>query len=284
MGKLSKKQRAAERLQENIAVLRCPICHEDVTLKDQQNIICPNRHVFDLAKQGYLNMAKQSQSTIYDTSLFSARQRLNDAGFYQPLVNQLDQELADLAPKTVLDAGCGEGSHLQQLNKRRQIPFPVGIDLAKEGIRQAAKHDEDVQWIVADLANIPMDNQSVDVLLNILSPSNYAEFERVLADDGVVIKVVPNQGYLKELRQQLDQTDYSNNDVVDRFRESFDIIRKQRVVAQQHLSEAMFQDLIQMTPLTQDADLNQLSYTQHVTLDLTVLVGQKKLKIKKSLR
>nr|WP_243864156.1 methyltransferase domain-containing protein [Alkalibacillus almallahensis] len=221
-------------------------------------------------------MAKQSQSTIYDTSLFNARQRLNEAGFYTPLVNQLDQELANLAPKIVLDAGCGEGSHLQQLNTRRHIPFPIGIDLAKEGVQQAAKHDEDVQWIVADLANTPMNNQSVDVILNILSPSNYAEFERVLAEDGVVIKVVPNQAYLKEIRQQLDQTDYSNNDVVDRFRESFDIIREHRVFAEQELIEAMFQDLIQMTPLTQDADLNQLNFVQHVTLDLTILVGQKR--------
>ncbi|MDQ0158138.1 methyltransferase domain-containing protein [Alkalibacillus salilacus] len=276
MGKLSKKQRAAERLQKNITALRCPICHETVTLKDYQNIICPNRHVFDLAKQGYLNMAKHSQSTIYDTSLFSARQRLNEAGFYQPLVNQLDQELADLAPKIVLDAGCGEGSHLQQLNKQQNTPFPIGIDLAKEGIQQAAKHDEDVQWIVADLANMPLTNQSVDVLFNILSPSNYAEFERVLAEDGFVIKVVPNQAYLKEIRQQLDQTDYSNTDVVNRFGEAFDIIREHRVFAHQALTEAMFQDLIHMTPLTQDADINKLQYVQHVTLDLTVLVGQKR--------
>nr|WP_261383929.1 hypothetical protein [Bacillus licheniformis] len=36
-----------------------------------------------------------------------------------------------------------------------------------------------------------------------MSPSNYAEFERLLSDDGIVLKVIPRSGHLKELRRFL---------------------------------------------------------------------------------
>src|SRR5690606_40580058 len=55
-------------------------------------------------------------------------------------------------------------------------------------------------WIVADLANLPIATTSIDYILNILSPSNYAEFDRLLKKEGKLIKVIPNSDYLKELR------------------------------------------------------------------------------------
>ncbi len=76
----------------------------------------------------------------------------------------------------------------------------VGLDLAKAGIVSATKQEREAIWCVADLAAAPFRNRSFDAILNILSPSNYAEFERLLSDDGIVLKVIPKSGYLKELR------------------------------------------------------------------------------------
>lgn len=58
-------------------------------------------------------------------------------------------------------------------------------------------------WFVADLANLPIADQSVAVIMNILSPANYQEFKRVLVDDGLIIKVVPRSDYLAELREAI---------------------------------------------------------------------------------
>ncbi|RBO11051.1 methyltransferase domain-containing protein, partial [Pantoea sp. 3_1284] len=77
----------------------------------------------------------------------------------------------------------------------------IGIDLAKEGIAAASKAYPDIIWSVADLAAMPFADAQVDAILNILSPANYAEFSRLLKPGGVVMKVVPESGYLLELRE-----------------------------------------------------------------------------------
>ena len=56
-------------------------------------------------------------------------------------------------------------------------------------------------YFVADLAHLPFKDGSIDVIVNILSPINYKDFKRVLSDDGLVYKVIPETGYLKELRK-----------------------------------------------------------------------------------
>ena len=63
---------------------------------------------------------------------------------------------------------------------------------------------------------------SFDTILNLFSPSNYQEFDRILKPGGQVIKVVPAASYLKELRQAFYPDDsakqvYSNERVVDKF-------------------------------------------------------------------
>ncbi|WP_377570392.1 hypothetical protein [Paenibacillus farraposensis] len=48
-------------------------------------------------------------------------------------------------------------------------------------------------WYVADLAHCPFASQQFDGILKILSPSNYAEFTRVLTEEGCILKVIPEQ-------------------------------------------------------------------------------------------
>ncbi|MEH6944579.1 SAM-dependent methyltransferase, partial [Bacillus sp. JJ722] len=79
--------------------------------------------------------------------------------------------------------------------------------------------------LIQDLANTPFKAQQFDVILNILSPSNYAEFNRLLKDDGLVIKVVPRADYLIELREALfdpsSKQSYSNAETVELFHANF---------------------------------------------------------------
>src|SRR5690625_6690305 len=87
----------------------------------------------------------------------------------------------------------------------------------------AAKHYENHMWLVADLAQPPLQDGVCDIMLNILSPSNYEEFNRLLTKDGLIIKVVPRSDYLKELRQyfyqESEKEEYSNIKSVELFKE-----------------------------------------------------------------
>ncbi|GEN44397.1 putative RNA methyltransferase [Alkalibacillus haloalkaliphilus] len=278
MKKLSKKELATHRLEQQIDLFQCPICHEKMATGDGK-LTCPNRHMFDLAKQGYINMVQQSKKTQYDQSLFEARQRLIQSGFYRELILAIESLLQSRDTEFLLDAGCGEGSHLAQILRGVEHQLGVGIDIAKEGIQTAAKAYESGQWIVSDLANTPFTDNAFDVILNILSPSNYQEFTRIMKDDGIVMKVVPGPEYLKELREQIfagtNQEGYSNEETVARFKQFFDITDREKVYHEVTLTEDQFHDLIQMTPLTQDVELGQLKFVESITLDLEILIGEK---------
>ncbi|HZG83126.1 MAG TPA: hypothetical protein VEZ13_20405, partial [Brevibacillus sp.] len=68
-------------------------------------------------------------------------------------------------PLHLLDAGCGEGSHLvsiqQKILERTKIaPLGVGLDISKEGIKIAAKRSSNTIWCVADLARCPVMDRS----------------------------------------------------------------------------------------------------------------------------
>ena len=53
------------------------------------------------------------------------------------------------------------------------------------------------------LSNLTFENGKFDIIIDILSPSNYSEFTRVLNKGGVVIKVIPDEHYLKEIRSKI---------------------------------------------------------------------------------
>ncbi|WP_223155152.1 putative RNA methyltransferase [Alkalibacillus aidingensis] len=283
--KLSKKAMAAKRMSETLHLYRCPICYKGMNVIEDRQLGCVNNHQFDLAKQGYVNVVQQAKKTVYDLGLFEARNQICRSGFYTPLMNRISMLVEELFTTgdelTILDAGCGEGSHLTELlDCLEQESVGIGVDLAKEGIQTAAKHNDQGIWFVGDLANTPFNNQSFDLILNILSPSNYAEFNRILKDQGLTIKIVPGANYLQELREQIyqgtEQAEYSNQATIDRFEEAFTLIRREDVKYQVELSTELFNHLIKMTPLTQDADLTRLKPIDLITVELEILIGMKK--------
>lgn len=72
----------------------CPICQENLTLLET-NFKCCNRHSFDLAKFGYVNLAPQvKQSANYDKENFQNRQQILEAGFYQAILDAVSDLLA----------------------------------------------------------------------------------------------------------------------------------------------------------------------------------------------
>ena len=96
----------------------CPICQENLTLVES-SLKCSNRHSFDLAKFGYVNLAPQiKQSANYDKENFQNRQHILEAGFYQAILEGISDILATKSSaKTVLDIGCAKVSTLASSKK-----------------------------------------------------------------------------------------------------------------------------------------------------------------------
>ncbi|WP_196427059.1 putative RNA methyltransferase [Paenibacillus woosongensis] len=298
----------------------CPVC--SVTLELQDNsLICKSRHCFDIAKQGYVNFLLQAPKEKYDKRLFQSRARVSQAGVFRGLTDRLGEivqnelerrqarQQVELVQQkmvrrslgqspgerqrttaAILDAGCGEGSHLSALV--RQLAgttegrlVAAGIDISKAGIQMAAKANPGMLWGVADLAKCPFANDSFDIILNILSPANYSEFHRMLADDGLVMKVIPGTEYLQEIRRALHsetgRRTYSNDRTIELFRRHFELVDMQQVKYELLIEQKDLADLLQMTPLAWQAGEEQLRLMQAkdkqpvITFDFVILIGKK---------
>lgn len=290
----NKRIKSAKYVSNFETIFACPICKSSMKVMDFKSLICSNHHTFDFAKQGYLNLTTHTVNTKYSKGLFEARRKLiTEGAFYNPLSYEIAKIINEHLVKTkeiisILDTGCGEGSHLSNICDIVRSDYfksadGVGIDISKEGIMVASKYYSNKIWAVADLANTPFKNKQFDVILNILSPSNYAEFDRLLKSDGIVIKIVPQSSYLKELREHLfnkpEKQNYSNSETVERFKESFQFVESSRLSYTMNLNKSSIEWLVQMTPLTwsttEERKKTFLSKdSAQITVDLDILIGK----------
>lgn len=261
----------------------CPICQENLTLLET-NFKCCNRHSFDLAKFGYVNLAPQiKQSANYDKENFQNRQQILEAGFYQAILDAVSDLLASSkTTTTILDIGCGEGFYSRKLQESHSEKTFYAFDISKDSVQIAAKSEPNwaVNWFVGDLARLPIKDANMDILLDIFSPANYGEFRRVLSKDGILIKVIPTENHLKEIRQrvqdQLTNKEYSNQDIKEHFQEHFTILSSQTASLTKTISAEQLQALLSMTPLLFHVDQSKIDWSQltEITIEAEILVGK----------
>ena len=261
----------------------CPICQENLTLVES-SLKCNNRHSFDLAKFGYVNLAPQiKQSANYDKENFQNRQQILEAGFYQAILETISDLLANSETSTtVLDIGCGEGFYSRKLQENHPEKTFYAFDISKDSVQIAAKSEPNwaVNWFVGDLARLPIKDASMDILLDIFSPANYGEFRRVLSKDGILIKVIPTKNHLKEIRQkvqdQLTNKDYSNQDIKNHFQEHFTILSSQTASLTKTITAEQLKALLSMTPLLFHIDHTKIDWNQltEITIEAEILIGK----------
>lgn len=296
MVKMNKKTKSAQDVRQWQSIFKCPVCGSPMKVIELKSLICSNYHTFDFTRQGYLNLTTHPAKNKYSRELFEARRKMvAEEGFFVPLSYSIVEVINEHVMQNpngkiaMIDIGCGEGSHLSHIcdilsPQYERTVTGVGIDIAKEGILMASRDYTDKTWVVADLANLPFKAKSFDVILNILSPLNYAEFARLMKDEGLVVKVVPQKDYLKELRESFfdypEKQTYSNTETVERFKDHFQVIDHSRLRYTMNVSQTSIQSLLRMTPLTWSATKEQMqpflikSSTQ-ITVDLDLLVGIK---------
>lgn len=260
----------------------CPICQENLTLLET-NFKCCNRHSFDLAKFGYVNLAPQiKQSANYDKENFQNRQQILEAGFYQAILDAVSDLLASSkTTTTILDIGCGEGFYSRKLQESHSEKTFYAFDISKDSVQIAAKSEPNwaVNWFVGDLARLPIKDDNMDILLDIFSPANYGEFRRVLSKDGILIKVIPTENHLKEIRQrvqdQLTNKEYSNQDIKEHFQEHFTILSSQTASLTKTITAEQLQALLSMTPLLFHVDQSKIDWSKltEITIEAEILVG-----------
>lgn len=278
---LKKIDKAQLFLRNHLHLFQCPVCQAPFSSAENHQVICLNAHRFDLSKKGTLHLLLKTVRSEYTRDMLLSRQRIAQSGFWFPLLEKI-QSVIKRPEGTLLDVGCGEGAQSAYLKQKGVSGTIVGFDISKEGINLAAGSHDDLFFVVADLAQSPFASDQYDTILNILSPSNYSEFKRLLKKEGQVIKVVPNPDYLKELRELKEEKEdenenYSNEQVVQKFEEHFEVVNKIPVTYKVLLPKDLVSDFINMTPLGWHIDKNHenlITKLNEITVDLLILIGE----------
>lgn len=190
-------------------MLICPKCHEPLKLIDR-SFKCINNHSYDLSKRGYVNLALSAKKTSGDDkAMVESRTRFLNQGYYEPLLKQIIELLQD-SHGSLLDCGCGEGYYTNAIKQARNDLNIYGVDLSKSAIDHACKAKSKVQYIVASLANLPIQENSIDVILSVFAPIDENGFKQVLKENGLFIKVGPAPKHLMGLKKILYHDVYEN--------------------------------------------------------------------------
>lgn len=275
---MKKIDKSALFLKEHLDLFRCPVCASDFKNVIGNQLICGENHTYNLSKKGTIYFLMKPSKTEYSREMLLSRQRIAKMGFWKPMLDVL-YPLINKNNGVTLDAGCGEGAHSAYLKEKGLKGPVIAFDISKEGINLGAATYSSPFFVVADLAQSPFQTSKFDTILNILSPSNYDEFDRLLKENGRVIKVVPGKNYLTELRsfQTLSKQTYSNEEVKNKFMEHFKNVENYPVNYTVELTDEEIRDFLKMTPLAWNIDIPKTKYEKlrRITIDMEILVGNK---------
>ena len=183
--------------------LNCPICGKELN-KQEKCFVCPDRHSFDVARQGYVNLLtvqqKHSLAPGDTREQVLSRRAFLEAGYYAPIADTLIATARKYhVSGEILDIGCGEGWYSAQLADALSLPL-TGLDISKEAVRCAAAKYKNHQWLCATAAHIPVPDGSAGLLTSLFALTLPEEFHRVLAKDGLYFQVLAAEDHLLGLK------------------------------------------------------------------------------------
>lgn len=282
-----KKIEIAERWVANhLALFACPVCGQAIMTIEQHQMICQNGHRINFNKHGYLYLLNHGESSEYDREMLSARRQLLTAGLFLPIMQEIAHQVGQV-PQNILDVGCGEGTPLNQLASILQQPQNayVGFDISRAGIQLATQLNPDLFFCLADLRSLPFQDESFDTIIDLFSPSDYQEFDRVLKPGGRLFKIIPDNDYLPELRALLYGHDdphrhYDNHAVKQLFLSHYQGAEEKPLRYVFKLPTDLRKQMVLMSPLHWGEGVRQLSTADyqrfdHVTVNVNLLVAKK---------
>lgn len=231
--------------------LICPLCGSPLVQEDR-SCRCENRHSFDIARQGYVNLLsvqhKHSLQPGDTRQQVLARREFLEGGFYAPLVEALIQAALSYDAKgPLLDVGCGEGYYSTRLADAIACDL-LGLDISKEAVRCAAGKYKNAQWVCATASRLPVSDHSVGLLTSLFALTLPEEFHRVLRHDGLFLQVLAAEDHLLGLKSIIyPELKRKSKDSVPQL-PGFQLIQSLPVRFSFTVEKEQVQNLLSMTP------------------------------------
>ncbi len=238
--------------------LICPVCGrvliQETAAQSRGRYVCGRGHTFDRAKSGYVNLLQRQRHRQRgdDPVMVAARRSFLDAGFYRPLCDAVAAAIPENA-RSIADIGCGEGWYSCNLLQARQETELIGFDISPDAVRFAGVRARQAglearsTWVVASVNRIPLSESVCDCIVNLFAPCAPEEFARILKPDGVLIRAIPLERHLWELKCAIYDEPYENRPVFTP-PEGF-ILKSQKLLRfPMNVSGQSLHDLFAMTP------------------------------------
>lgn len=277
------------------SILQCPVCRELLS-SSAGGYQCSNKHNFDAARQGYVNLLlahqKHSKEPGDSAEMIRSRRRFLDLGLYNGVSDGINKAVAAHLSGlvqgrafSILDAGCGEGFYLKRLKESLTNgpggPISIdyyGVDISKFAVRQATHRDTTIRWLVASIVDLPFATSSFDIVLNVFSLVDFAEFSRILKKTGRLVIVSPGPKHLNGLREIIYPIarEHEQSAMIEQAEGLFSLCAETRINYQIGLkSSGEIMDLLAMTPYFWNIDLSTKSRVEalaRLTSDVDVKV------------
>lgn len=261
-------------------LLRCPLCAQELQPDGTAALRCPKRHTFDAARAGYISLLGGARARSGDDAdMARARERFLATGAYEPLRRAIIEAVGTPArpDAVILDIGAGTGHYLAGVLDALPQARGIALDTSVRSLQAAAhSHSRTIAATWDAFLPFPLADASVDVVLDVFSPRNPAEFARVLRPDGRLVIARPTPAHLAELRSEV-----ADMVAVDPAKEKrlaqalsglFTEIETRAVTQTVRLENAQVRDLIGMTPSARHVDLSTLALGEGGSLDVTLSV------------
>ena len=156
-------------------------------------MLAPNRSAAAVTKRN----TREAYEAVYASDRLLADYLTTErVVFYE----ELAEIIAPLAPRSVVDVGCGTGDLLRLLVERSASPPErvVGIDHAEAGISRAGESLPSATWIVGDIYDLELDEEfdlvlCTEVLEHLTEPARAVEeLRRICGPGGRVLITVPD--------------------------------------------------------------------------------------------
>ncbi|AZA13256.1 methyltransferase domain-containing protein [Corynebacterium choanae] len=160
-----------------------------------------------------------------DAAMVAARETFLSTGQFAPFVEAVTEEvlagitampIADTATAVIADLGAGTGYYLAHTLDAGNNLVGIGIDVAEPAAEKLVHAHRGITSVCADATtNLPLADDSVEIVTAIFAPCNPQEVARVLHPYGQLIVVVALPGHLDELRQPLGTAAVTHDEVAE---------------------------------------------------------------------
>lgn len=266
----------------------CPVCKSQL-VKDDKTYRCEKNHCYDISRSGYINLLMSQKTSNHgdDKLMVKARRDFLDAGYYKILLDKLCSVVDRYAldGSVILDAGAGECYYTsgiyEKLSASQKNVTMLAVDISKNALASAKSRNKDIERAVASIFNIPVQDSSCDIVLNVFAPFCQKEFLRILKKSGIYIQVIPLENHLWELKKAVYDVPYKNT-TEDYHIDGFELVSSREIKGNIKLDcTEMIENLFMMTPYyykTSEKDFKKLHLLDFLKtqIEFAILIYKKK--------